>query len=313
MPKGLTPHPVATLFPDMPAGDFAALVDDIRQHGVKIPILVNGGLILDGRHRYRACLELGKPCPVVEWNGRDPWFEVQSRNLVRRHLAKEQIYAICKLAAERFPELAAPVEAAKAEARERKAQAKGQPRGKKVLIRSQGRLRESADIIGAQVGVSGATVKRVDRLAREAPELVPKVAAGEVSAKKALSEAAIGKRHGQLRARTTAAAPFLDRAIRRLHQQVNAEWVKWPHEYRVRFLEGLQCSLQKLSHKERETGDDQARSMSTELETVWDGARDGPNRGLLGVMAHPVANSRPANAMRQNDQYDGGPASHRGY
>ena len=51
------------------------------------------------------------------------------------------------------------------------------------------RQRESADVVGAQVGVSGATVKRVDRLARMAPDLLLKVAAGQLSAKKALNEA----------------------------------------------------------------------------------------------------------------------------
>src|SRR5688500_5493669 len=85
----LSVHPVASLFPDLTQADFTALVDDIRHHGVRLPILVHEGRILDGRHRYRACQQLGVPCPVVEWNGRDPWFEVQSRNLLRRHLAKE--------------------------------------------------------------------------------------------------------------------------------------------------------------------------------------------------------------------------------
>jgi hypothetical protein len=135
----LTLHPVATLFPDLSARDYAALREDIRQHGVKVPILVHGGEILDGRHRYRACRELGKPCPAVEWNGSHPWLEVQSRNLLRRHLAKEQVWAIQRIAIERFPQIAELIQEAKAEASQRKAQAKGQPRGKKALSRSQDR------------------------------------------------------------------------------------------------------------------------------------------------------------------------------
>src|SRR5262245_13594603 len=108
MHQALTPHPIATLFPDMPPADFAALVEDIRRHGVKVPILVHRGQILDGRQRYRACQELKKPCPTMEWNGQDAWLEVQSRNLVRRHLSKEQVYAICKIAANKFPREVAP-------------------------------------------------------------------------------------------------------------------------------------------------------------------------------------------------------------
>ena len=127
------------LFPELSAADYAELKEDIRLHGVKVPILVHGGQILDGRHRYRACRELGVRCLMVEWNGFDPWIEVQSRNLVRRHLAKDQVYAIRKLAAQQFPELAKAIEAERENAKARKAQAKGQPRGQKALPRSEDR------------------------------------------------------------------------------------------------------------------------------------------------------------------------------
>lgn len=236
------------LFPDMPAPDFAALVEDIRQHGVKVPILVHRGQILDGRQRYRACQELHRRCPTVRWNGRDPWFEVQSRNLVRRHLAKDQIYALCKLAAERFPELTAPIQAAKVEAKQRQARKTRATRrlggGEKTLLRSQDRNKESADVIGAQLGVSGATVKRVDRLAREAPELLPKVAAGELSVKRALLQVAL-QRHP-----TTATAKArqfqVEPDVRRLQHTIKAEWTTWPIEHRATFLYELQRVLREL-------------------------------------------------------------------
>jgi hypothetical protein len=290
MPKALISHPVANLFPEMNAADFAALVEDIRKHGVKMPILLYRGQILDGRHRYRACQNLGRSCPVVRWNGHDPWFEAQSRNLVRRHLAKDQLYAIRKLAAERFPELAAPIEAAKMEARQRKVQAKGQALGKKALSRSQDRQRESADMIGAQIGVSGTTVKRVDRLAREAPELVARVAAGELSVKMALREVAIG-RHGPLVIQNAAGMPFCaDRSLRRLQQYVRSEWIKWPCESRVRFLDGLEHVLRELirDREQHKTETDQVMISAPNCETIWDGSRNGPNRGLLGVIAYPI-------------------------
>ena len=196
MPKSLTPHPVATLFPTMNDADFAALVEDIRRNGVKVPILVRRGQIIDGRHRYRACQTLGRPCPVMQWNGRDPWLEAQSRNLVRRQLAKDQVCAIRKLAAERFPELAAPLEAAKRESKNRQRRKRADPAHPAAeLLRSRDRHKESADLIGSQFGVSGSTVKRVDRVAREAPELLAKVAAGELSALKVLREVAWRKTH----------------------------------------------------------------------------------------------------------------------
>jgi hypothetical protein len=243
MSTALVPHPVALLFPDMPAADFAALVEDIRVHGVKIPILVHGGHILDGRHRYLACRKLGIRCPAIEWNGRDPWFELQSRNLLRRHLAKDQIYAIRRLAAEQFPELAASIEVARFDASQRKAQATGQPRGEKGLSRSPDRHRESAEVIGRQVGVSGSTVKRVERLARLAPELLKQVASGELSVTKGLR-----------RVDPLLGGPKVDsdsfrlhQAERRLRELVINEWVKWPAEYRRRFADLLRSTLQDLT------------------------------------------------------------------
>jgi hypothetical protein len=247
----LTPHPVASLFPEMPAADFVALVADIRQNGVKVPILVHRGKILDGRHRYRACLELGIACPVVQWDGEDAWLEAQSRNMLRRHLAKDQIYAIRKLAAERFPELDAPLKAAKEEAKQR--QIRKSRRGRKSAAavnepsasRPSGR-KESADVIGAQLGVSGATVKRVDRLAREAPELVLKVAAGEMSVIRALREVAV-KRHSDFASSESASEPFsIDPGLRRVRQVLETEWGRCPSEFHLRFLYGVQAVFREL-------------------------------------------------------------------
>ena len=252
MTKPLVPHPVAMLFPELSAADYAALKEDIRLHGVKVPILVHGGQILDGRHRYRACRELGVRCLVVEWNGFDPWLEVQSRNLVRRHLAKDQVYAIRKLASQQFPELAKAIEAEWENAKARKAQAKGQPRGQKALLRSQDRHSESADRIGAQIGVSGTTVKRVDRLAREAPELLPRVAAGELSVKRALREVAqkaekdARGHHYSPALQAASEAETVDRALHRIEHLIRAEFGKCPAGQRAKFLHTLQLQIQTL-------------------------------------------------------------------
>jgi ParB-like chromosome segregation protein Spo0J len=245
------------LFPELSAADYAALKEDIRLHGVKVPILVHGGQILDGRHRYRACRELGVRCLMVEWNGYDPWLEVQSRNLVRRHLAKDQVYAIRKLAGQQFPELAKAIEAERENAKARKAQAKGQPRGQKALLRSEDRHSESADRIGAQIGVSGTTVKRVDRLAREAPELLPRVAAGQLSVKHALREISRrspkdtpGDGHAP-GAHTASEAEVVDRGLQRIEQMICHEWGKCPSGQRARFLRTLQMQVQNLMPDQR--------------------------------------------------------------
>lgn len=90
-PKGLMNiHPVAEIFPRMPAAEFEALKADIAAHGLREPAWAKDGAIIDGRHRWRACEELGVECPVREYEGADLVAFVVSLNLRRRHLDESQ-------------------------------------------------------------------------------------------------------------------------------------------------------------------------------------------------------------------------------
>jgi ParB-like chromosome segregation protein Spo0J len=90
-------HPAAEIFPMMAGADFEALVDDIRQHRQREPIVVHDGLILDGRNRYQACLQLGIEPLTAEWDGTGtPEAFVISMNIHRRHLGSGQRAMIAK-------------------------------------------------------------------------------------------------------------------------------------------------------------------------------------------------------------------------
>lgn len=85
-------HPAAEIFPVMEEAAFAALVADIAAHGQREPILLLDGQVIDGRHRLRACEQLGINPLVREVSADkgDPFGLVVSLNLHRRHLNESQ-------------------------------------------------------------------------------------------------------------------------------------------------------------------------------------------------------------------------------
>jgi len=84
-------HPVSEIFPSMPPAELDALVADITANGLREPIHIMGDSVVDGRHRYRACLQAGvEPQFVVVPDGTDLNALVISLNLRRRHLDESQ-------------------------------------------------------------------------------------------------------------------------------------------------------------------------------------------------------------------------------
>lgn len=83
-------HPLADLFPMMDWDDLRDLAGDIKTNGLRQPIVTLDGMILDGRNRYRACLECGVLPRFVDFDGDDPVAFVISLNLRRRHLNESQ-------------------------------------------------------------------------------------------------------------------------------------------------------------------------------------------------------------------------------
>ncbi len=175
-----TDHPIAELFPLMSDADLAELAKDINEHGQREDIVVYEGKILDGRNRFRACLLADVEPRVTSYIGTDPIRDVLSWNLHRRHLDVSQRAAIATAA---LPLLEKQARERKAEAaRKLNAARKGSPECAN-LHTPEGpaeKHRAAADA-AALFSVSPRSVATAKKIQQEAPELLEKVKAGEVS------------------------------------------------------------------------------------------------------------------------------------
>jgi ParB-like nuclease domain len=176
-------HPLAELIPAMAADEFRELCEDIAENGLREPIVLYQQKVLDGRHRYRACLEVGVEPTFRDYAGEEPAGLVLSLNIKRRNLTPSQRAAI---AVEFLPALE----------RERKdRQRQGLRRGAEPAPLEGSRLdpriqtgtssHRTREEAGARVGVSGATVDRARRVKEQAPESFELVKAGAMTVKHA--------------------------------------------------------------------------------------------------------------------------------
>lgn len=98
-------HPFAEGQPEMPEGEYEALRADIGLRGQQEPIVLYRGLVLDGRHRLRACVALGINPTTREFTGTEDEARalVISLNVRRRHLTQEQKRMALKAELQRDP------------------------------------------------------------------------------------------------------------------------------------------------------------------------------------------------------------------
>lgn len=158
-------HPLCTLFPRLSGAEFSTLRDDIKATGLRAPIVLHDGMILDGGNRYRACIEAGVEPRFVKFTGDNLVQFVLSVNLHRRHMTPGQQAAIVASAQDWG-----------------RAQAVGKPK-----LANVGQL-ATVEQRAAQSGASRNTQKAADKVAKASPDLARKVAHGEVSLPKALAQ-----------------------------------------------------------------------------------------------------------------------------
>lgn len=87
-----TTHPFAGVFPLLDDARLRELADDVRKHGLREPVILYQGQVLDGRNRLRACELAGVSPRFEDFEGddADALAAVVSLNLHRRHLTESQ-------------------------------------------------------------------------------------------------------------------------------------------------------------------------------------------------------------------------------
>jgi N6-adenosine-specific RNA methylase IME4 len=159
----LNAHPAAGLFPPMSEGEYAALKADIAANGQREAIWTWRDQIIDGRHRARACEELGLAVSSRAWSGEEsgviPF--VVSLNIHRRHLNESQRALVAARIANLWP-------------------------GTNQWSReSAGPTQAEA---GSLLNVSQRSIQDVKRIERKRPDLLPAIESGDLSLNAAMGE-----------------------------------------------------------------------------------------------------------------------------
>lgn len=199
-------HAACLLMPRMQVEEYTALCESIRQgYAPGHPILLCDGKILDGRHRYQACLDTGTEPIFVEWSGGDPFLFVDREHAARRHwISQEQEGAVRKKLFAKSNEWAEMQTRINEEGNRARSEAmvgnQNWAAEKTVDPQVEGQLsgsvrnhaikhaRSSATAMAKILGISRAAMERVHSLEQNAPDLLDKVAAGDIPAGLAIKE-----------------------------------------------------------------------------------------------------------------------------
>jgi hypothetical protein len=207
----LIPHEAADLFPMMPDDRLAELAADILENGLREPIRLLDGRIIDGRNRYRACRMAGIT-PRFEQlaEGVNPWAFVWSLNGQRRDLTRDQRYLLWDECSAKDAEWQAAQKRIHDQANQKRAEA---AKGNDNAAKSKPKENSAATSCGTtvsphspppkldskparaseekakQANVDRGTVERNEWLKKHRPDLIEKVKTGETTSSRAFTQA----------------------------------------------------------------------------------------------------------------------------
>lgn len=217
-------HEVVYIWPKMQPEEFAKLVDDIKARGLREPVWLYQGKIIDGRHRYLACLEAGIEPHYQEWDGQGSLvLFVASLNQHRRHLdAGQKAMVALKLEEELAKE------AAKRKVEAGKLYGEGHTKPQEVVEMFQQPLEGRSAVQAAKLtGTNAHYVVDAKKIAQQAPELKEMVMNRTVSlpdAKK-LAEIEAPARATILEKITTGQAKKVKEAVQMIKREEKQEYI----------------------------------------------------------------------------------------
>lgn len=183
-------HEIAAIFPLIEGSDFTSLVQDVSENGIREPIWLFEGKILDGRNRFRAAQKAGVNAPTREFIGtpEEAIKFVWSLNYARRHMTPSQA-AIADAKRNKLTDAYAGVrEAAKARHSSAVSQSnkrRADPSVEQIPPMEKGAKEpKTRDIRAKAAGTNAKYIDVADKLIEERPDLAAEVEAG----KKTLSQ-----------------------------------------------------------------------------------------------------------------------------
>ena len=188
-------HAVANIFPMMGEPEFSKFKEDIAKNGLKLPIWLHEGKIVDGRNRYKACLEIGGHVErFEEWDKKGSLVEfVVSLNTKRRHLTPSQL-AIAALAC--LPVLEAEAKARqiasggdkKSELAQSVNSALNEPIKATSRAESLKKIPQATQQASKIMGVGSTLISAAKAIAKVSPEMIEKIQSGEITVTVATKE-----------------------------------------------------------------------------------------------------------------------------
>ena len=179
-------HEIANIFPLMQGQAFDDFLADIVNNGIREPVWVFEGKILDGRNRHAAAKIAGLKVEIREFIGsrQEALQFVWSLNFARRHLNSSQ----SSLADSKRNLLQNAYAEIREAAKERQLSGKKQNTDLKQLVAEGKKSQQTRDIRAKSAGTNHQYIDITDRIVATRPDLVTAIESGEMTVSRARRE-----------------------------------------------------------------------------------------------------------------------------